>query len=379
VAPDAEGDVVVAIGLDATTGAPRFQVRGAGGGRPVRSGPVGVLADGTFAVGMAVEEGPVSFHRFDATGRPRGRAVVAPDCPVLGTPHWAPGELARAALGRPLGVPGGGALVSWVVDGVGCLERWDAFGARPLWAAAEAPLLATASLALTAAARGDDLLLVARDLASGAVAWELEGADWTPLAAAGDLVYALDGGPRADEVEARLADDPEMADGHPQIAAPVRLAGLDAATGAERWAIEVEGDVGSVVLDGRDLLLAAAREDGSGTLRRVDPSGRETSRLAIDAPPAEAFADPPPWLGVPRLVGVRGGAALWHGPDGIGALRLEGATPSEAWRLDEPSLRAPPLVARTDAPLLAGPPDAAADGGVLVLRLGERLVAYALP
>jgi hypothetical protein len=378
VPPDADGDVVVALGFDAATGAARFQLRGASGGKPVRSGPVGALEGGTFAVGMVVENGSVSFHRFDGGGRARGRGVVVPTCAVTGQEHVVPGELARSALGRPRAVPGGGALVSWVVESTGCLERWDVFGERPRWAAPEMPHLATPSLVLTAAVREEDLFLVARDLETGEVRWERAGSDLIPLAAAGGLIFALDPALRADEIEARLEDDPEMTDGHPLIEAPVRLVGLDAASGAERWSLDVEGDVGSAVLDGADLVLSAAREDGSGTLRRVGGDGSERSRLAIDAPPTEEFADPPPWLGVPRILGVHRGAAIWQGPDGLGALRLDGGAPREEWRLDDRDVRADALLARTDAPLWAGPPDGAVDGGVLVLRTGDRLRGFAL-
>jgi hypothetical protein len=304
--------------------------------------------------------------------------VVPPTCAVTGRPHVEPGDLARSALGRPRAAPGGGALVSWVVGETGCLEHWPVFGGAPRWAAPEAAHLETPTLVFTAAVREEEFLLVARDLESGAVVWERAGSDLVPLAATRDRLYALDSSHRADEIEARLEDDPEMTDGHPLIDAPVRLVGLDTASGNEAWSVDVEGDVGSAVLCGDDLLLASAREDGSGALRRLGPDGGERARLAIDAPPTEEFADPPPWLGVPRIVGVHRGVAIWRGPDGIGGVRLDGGTVREEWRLDDPEARSDALVARTDAPLSGAAPEAAVDGGVLVLRAGDRLVAYAL-
>jgi hypothetical protein len=369
--------VVVALGFDAATGVARFQVRGTSGGKAVRTGPVGALADGALAVGVVVEDGPVSFLRFDARGERRGSGTVAPVCAVTGHAHVETGPLARAFPGRPRAVPGAGALVSWVVGELGCLERWTTFGDPPRWAAPESPLLETAALALTAAVRGDAVFLVARDLETGEVRWEVEGSERVPLAAAGDLVYALDPAPRLDEIEARLEDDPEMADGHPLIDAPVRLVGLDAASGAERWSIDVAGDVGSAVLDGEDVLVAAAREDGSGALLRVGRDGRERARLDVEAPP-EPHAEAPPWLGVPRILGVHRGAAVWQGPDGLGALRLDAAGVREDWRIDDPEARAAARVARTDVPLFAAPAEGTVGGGMLVVRAGDRLLGYAL-
>jgi hypothetical protein len=153
--------------------------------------------------------------------------------------------------------------------------------------------------------------------------------------------------------------------------------GLDAATGAERWALGVPGDVGSAWVGEEGVLLASAREDGSGGLWHVRPEGRLTGGFEVVAPSEGDPDDPPLHRGVPRVVGVERGMALWQGPDGIAAAPLS-RLDAPAWSLDDPPLRVPALVASTAAPLWPAPAETVVRDGVLVARAEDRLLGYFL-
>ncbi len=376
---NAEGDVVVLLAFDAKTGKPLAEARWTAEGKGVRtSAPCAAEAGGAIVTAYG-EGGRLTVLRVDRYGRVTERQDVPEACPLSGRPHKSAIELRRVGLARPRLLASGGTVVAWVFgDGKGCVERYRSLSDPPLWAALATPQAAAGDVLVVKEAGEEDLLLAARDGETGERRWAKPGLDLEVLGALGDLVVVVDRAPRGEEIDRRLEDDPEMTDGNPLVAAPVRVVGLDLATGEERWAAEVLGDVGSALVTEQGIVVAAAREDASGTLLSLGLDGKLLSEASIPPPPEEEPDEPPPYAGVPRLLGIRRGAVVWQGPRGIGASPVDRLA-SPSWAMDEPALGADGLVADAGEPLWVHAPHAVVTDDLLILRADDRLVSLDAP
>lgn len=374
----AEGDVVVLLAFDARTGKPVGEARWTSNGKAVRTSAPTPAPDGGAIVTAYAEDGRLAVLKVDRYGRPTERADVGETCPLSGRPHKGGGEARGVYLGRPRDL-GDGTLVGWAFgDGKGCLERYRSLSEPPVWAVAAIPHGVADPVVVVKQASEEDVRLAGLDRATGEARWLLPGLDLEVLGAHGGLIAVVDRAPRAEEIDRRMRDDPEMVDGNPLISAPVRIVGLDAATGTERWAVPVEGDVGSACVGEFGVIVSAAREDSSGSILHLGLDGSRLAGVSVPPPPEEEPDEPPPYPGVPRLIGVVRGAVLWQGPGGVGAsdlLRPE----VPAWTVDDPDVSTEPVVASVGEPLWATPPSAVATEGMVVVRAGSRLFAYETP